>query len=664
MASLRRITIDDLGRVRWPSQPRLSPDGLHLALTVTRFDEDADRIASAVVVYDVATGNSRHVGDPHAGRDHSPRWSPDGGWLGFISDRTGGPAVWRLDLSTDQLERASDGHGSASDPRWAPDSMSIAYVRTDATGHDAGVPYKVAPFRWRVDGIGATPCPTRSHIWIAHLDGRPDRQVTSGDWGDDMPRFSPDGHRLAFRSNRTPARDRSSTAGLWIVDLVDGTTRDVRPPDGPINAVEWSPSGDTLAYIGHHRGEAQGFNPQLWTLDLATGSERSLTTSLDRPIGQVVRSDAPAAPLGAEIAWDARGGSCHVAYADGGASVIARVELSGRVDVALAGGRVWDGLSLAADRDELAALSAEAEDPGQVIVTTADGRDPRVVASPAAQWRKGVKFGSLERLEVRGRDGRPSEAWLQHPATAEAAKLPIILYVHGGPHWPIGPRFNLEIRRLAERGYRVLLLNPRGATGLGDAHAQGNVGDWGGADVEDLLAALDVACARDDVDPSRQAVMGESYGGFIALWLIATTERFRAAVVQNGIADLSSAYLTADDPTAYEWDLAGSPWTRPEFFRERSPLAHVDRIRASLLLVHAELDASCPIAQSEQIHAALRLLGRDVEFLRLPGEGHFVSVNGRPSSLRARAAAIDQFLSTRLGRRQDPDHLPPWPPAP
>jgi dipeptidyl aminopeptidase/acylaminoacyl peptidase len=211
----------------------------------------------------------------------------------------------------------------------------------------------------------------------------------------------------------------------------------------------------------------------------------------------------------------------------------------------------------------------------------------------------------------------------------------------------------MEFRRLAEAGFRVLYLNPRGALGYGNAYAQANVGQWGGIDAGDLLAAVEAAAARHDVDETRIGVTGESYGGWMTNWLIATTGRFQAAVAQNSISDMRSEYLTTDDPPGFDWDMGGAPWQQPDRYARQSPLAHIEQIRTPLLLVHSELDQNCPINQSEQLYTALRLLGREVEFLRIPGEGHLVNLVGRPSSRLARIRATDAWFRRHLRGETD-----------
>jgi dipeptidyl aminopeptidase/acylaminoacyl peptidase len=206
----------------------------------------------------------------------------------------------------------------------------------------------------------------------------------------------------------------------------------------------------------------------------------------------------------------------------------------------------------------------------------------------------------------------------------------------------------MEFRRLAEAGFRVLYLNPRGAMGYGNAYAQANVGGWGGIDAADLLAAVDVAAARPDVDATRLGVTGESYGGWMTNWLVATTDRFSAAVAQNSISDMRSEYLTTDDPPGFDWDMGGSPWSVPDRYRDQSPLEHVESVHTPLLLIHSELDQNCPINQGEQFYTALQLLGREAQFLRIIGEGHLINLVGRPSSRLARIQATDAWFRRHL----------------
>jgi dipeptidyl aminopeptidase/acylaminoacyl peptidase len=647
----RPITADDLFRVRWLSQPRLNPDGDRAAVTVTWLDRERDRIVSQVAW--VATNGYGDLTSesPTAGRDHDPQWAPDGRRLAFVSDRSGRPAIWVVDTSLRSARPLAERPTGASGPTWSPTGDLLAFVSAEADAPKPAGGYTVAPFHWKADGVGVIGASTRRHIWTVPAAGGAPRRITDGDWDDDLPRFSPDGLTVAFRSNRTDGRATASTSELWLV-ASDGTgePRRLVPADGAIRMHAWAPDGRRIAVLGHRQGEAQGVNSDVWIVDLESGEQRNLTAQTDRPMGQWVRSDPPGMFLPPDLCWAPDGGSLYVVYAEGGRSRVARVWLDGRVTDVLAGDVGWFAVGVAASAGSIAALGASSDDPGELIVAGADGSGARAVTSVATEWRNGMDFGRLERIEFDAPDGARLEAWLQHPAGFRANEpLPVILHIHGGPHWPIGIRLSMEFRRLAEAGFRVLYMNPRGAMGYGDAYAQANVGRWGTVDKDDLLAAVDAVSRRADVDATHIGVTGESYGGWMTAFLIGTEpDRFGAAVAQNCISDMRSEYLTTEDPTGFDWDMGGTPWTQPQRYAEQSPLTYVERIRTPLLLVHSELDQNCPINQSEQLYTALRLLGREVEFLRLPGEGHLINLVGRPSTRMARIRATDAWFREHL----------------
>jgi dipeptidyl aminopeptidase/acylaminoacyl peptidase len=295
----------------------------------------------------------------------------------------------------------------------------------------------------------------------------------------------------------------------------------------------------------------------------------------------------------------------------------------------------------------VAIVASGNDDAGQLGIID-EGRE-RTITDLNRAWRDGVALGRQERLEFTASDGQRLEAWLLHPSSRPADEpLPLVLQIHGGPHWALGERFQFDPRRITEGGYRLLLINPRGAQGYGEAYSVVNRGDWGGIDARDLLEAVEFAAARPDVDSERVGVYGESYGGFMTPWLVATTDRFRAAVAQSTITDLASQTLSTDDPPGMAYELLGMPWEQPELYRDRSPLTHVAGIRTPVLIIHSEADQNCPIHQSEQLYGALIQLGRTTEFLRLPGEGHLVNLVGRPSSRRARAEAMDRWFAEHL----------------
>jgi dipeptidyl aminopeptidase/acylaminoacyl peptidase len=370
----------------------------------------------------------------------------------------------------------------------------------------------------------------------------------------------------------------------------------------------------------------------------------------DPALGLTVRSDDARGMGDVTMRWtpDDR---IWMRWAEGGRGRLGWVEAaSGALVPAIGGDRTVLVFDLTAAGDEVAFVASAPHDPGELAVAAVDGTAERRLTHRSA-WLGGVDLGTVEPIHATATDGTTLEAWLTlPPATRRGDRSPVVVSVHGGPHYSVGWRFTFEALRLAARGYAVVAGNARGSGGYGDTFATAIHGDWGGQDHLDTQALIDAALERPELDPGRLAITGVSYGGYHTLWAITRTDRFRAAISENGISDLLSSYASgSDDGSFWPEQLGGMPWEVPAEYVERSPLRHADRIHTPLLLIHAELDQGCTIAQSEQLFVALRGLGRTVRMVRAPGEGHLMNLHGSARFRLARAAAIDDWLDRFLG---------------
>ena len=313
------------------------------------------------------------------------------------------------------------------------------------------------------------------------------------------------------------------------------------------------------------------------------------------------------------------------------------------------GARSCIDLSLSADGRSIAFVSTDPSDPGTVCITDLRTGAERRVTKPGE--RSGL--APVRAVRARAADGTPLDGWVTGPG----AGRPLVVSIHGGPHYPVGYRFQAEAQRLAARGYAVLTANPRGSGGYGREFAAAIRGGWGTTDWADVTSVLDAAVAEFGLDGDRIAVTGVSYGGYLTQRAITRTGRFRAAISENGISNLLALWGSgAEDPGWLAHEMGGLPWQRTREYAAASPLLAADQIETPLLLIHAELDQNCPIAQSEQLLAALRQRGAIAELVRLTGEGHLVNLNGRPSRRLARARAVDAWLDRYLhGRGQEDD---------
>ncbi|GIW72699.1 MAG: hypothetical protein KatS3mg102_2241 [Planctomycetota bacterium] len=268
-----------------------------------------------------------------------------------------------------------------------------------------------------------------------------------------------------------------------------------------------------------------------------------------------------------------------------------------------------------------------------------------------AGWLAQLELAAPELLEVAGAGGERVQAWLLLPPGAPAGRRhPLVLSVHGGPHAQYGWTFFHEMQWLAARGYAVLYANPRGSTGRGEEFLRAIRGRWGELDYQDLMAVLEHAAARPDVDPARMAVIGGSYGGYMAAWIIGQTDRFRCAIVERAVTNLHSMFGTCDFPFSPDGYWPGNPWSEPDALLAQSPLSHAHRVRTPVLIIHSEGDLRCPIEQAEQYFVALRRNRVEAVLVRYPPESnHGLSRTGPPDLRLDRLERIAAWLARHLG---------------
>jgi dipeptidyl aminopeptidase/acylaminoacyl peptidase len=657
----RPLTLDDLPGIPEVFSLALSPDGSRLAFVVETADETVNRTRHRLLVRTLddrgrPAGATRTVtrGGAKLGQ---PRWSPDGRTLAYVDDRGGTSQLWTWDPATDERRRLTAHPTGVGTPAWSPDGRWLVVIADAARRLDDPVPISerdparrvllVRGHRHRVEGRGwlATDGPRR-HLWLVDATDGALRQLTDGDAEVDAPAWSPDGRAIAFMADRSPDRDRHF--GGEQIHAVEVGSRAVRrlTAEGVTCAnPAYAPDGGRVAYLRAESPiQVDGHLERLWVVDLADGRETCWTRTLDRPIGfRPGGYRTPTAP-----AWTPDGAAVLQIAADGGRSHLARIGPAG-VERLTDGRESILAFSASEDRCRVALLRADAATPVEPWLWQA-GRPPRRL------WRGWPRKGDTaspvepERMIIERPDGVSIEAWLLLPV-AVASPAPLVLLVHGGPHNAFGERFAADAQWLAGAGHAVLMANPRGSGGGSEAFGRAVIGDWGGADLEDLLAVVDAALDQHParVDSERVAIMGGSFGGFMATWAITRTDRFRCAVAGAPVTWLEGMLRTADiGPTWTAGELGGPPRERLARAAARSPITAVERIRTPLLLYHGEADLRVPISQSEALLAAITEVGGEAELLRVPGEGHVLPGDASPVHARRVREVILAFLARHL----------------
>jgi dipeptidyl aminopeptidase/acylaminoacyl peptidase len=621
----RPLRHDDLWAIAIPSDPQLSPDGRQVAYVVTTADQERDDYYSRIWIVPAAGGEPRLL--TFGPRDLSPRWSPDGSRLAFLS--SGQIHVWPLDGG--EPTRLTDLRDGAGEPVWSPDGAHVAFAAAthlDGDAADDSQPVVTSRLGYKADGAGLLK-ELRTHLFVAEaapeqVAGAPAgaRQLTFGDSSASRPVWSPDGSRLAFTSSQGPERDLVVASVVHVVPAAGGEPVALSPARGVYQVADWSPDGETILVVGQERLTAG--NDNLCALPAAGGRPVRLSPRYDRAVVGGMMAARGSMPRyvegGARVLFCASdGGSVHVLEipADGG-----------EPSFVVGGERTVTGVSAAAGR--LAFVVADAASPGEVWIK--DGRErplSRLFASALPE------VGLLARTPLRFRapDGTELRGWTLGEDVRSAR--PLLIDVHGGPQDAWGPAFDstyLYHQTLAAAGWIVLTVNPRGSDGYGDAFRTAIVGAWGHTEEGDLLAAVDELVERGVADPARLCVSGYSYGGYMTCWLTARHDRFAAAVAGACVTDLVSMLGTSDiGPLLASAELDASVVDGREALVRSSPLTYVSGVRTPTLIMHGEADHRATIGQSEQWFSALREQEVPVQFVRYPDQDHQLPLNGRPS---------------------------------
>ncbi len=623
----RSLVVDDFLAIKDVGNPQMSPDGKWVAYTVRTLSLKEDKSTQQIWMAPAAGGEAIPL-TAKSENSSSPRWSPDGKYLAFLSARGEGAKtqVWELYLGGGEAQQLTETIQGVGGFEWSPAGGRMVLVLEDPSPEDleaaqrakegkrperhAARPWVIDRQQFKFDTVGYLEH-LRRHLYVFDTATKTVTEVTSGDYDDSQPAWSADGRFLAFTSNRTPDADANYNTDIWVVaadnpdkgkNLVQVTTN-----PGADHSPAWSPDGKWIAYVSQTDGKALDYATHHLAVAPAMGGEaRVLTQKLDRNI-----SHPRFSPDGQSILATVQ---------EDGVEPLARISVStGEVTRLTPGRLVVREYSM--NRDGAVALAiGEPQMPVEVFAL-GKGQTARVSHVNDAFLAQ-VRLGKVEYAKAKGSDGVEVAGNITYPpAYNPELRYPTILRPHGGPVSQTDASFDFTAQLFAANGYVVVQPNYRGSAGYGQPFSQAIYADWGNKEYTDLMTFLDSTIARGIADPNRLGVGGWSYGGIMTNYCIVKTTRFKAAI--SGASEVLYIADYGHDHYQRDWNLEfGPPWKNREIYERLSPFNSVEKIETPTLIMGGDIDWNVPIINSEQLYQALRVLGRTTELVVYPGESH------------------------------------------
>ncbi len=645
----RRLHSLDVFQLEYADDVQVSPDGSRIVYVRASHDIMTDRVRRNLWMINADGSNHRPLRS-EVRSFLSPRWSPNGTRIAYVSSAEGSPQLYVRWLDSGQTALLTNLVDAPEAIAWSPDGKFIAFtqlVPSDKAplaapppkpeGANWAPPVKVIDsVTYRVDGAGYLESGF-THVFIVSAEGGTPRQLTDGDFNDDGPlSFTPDSKQLVFSANRGPDWERDpQNSEVFSVDIATQKLTALTSRQGPDNSPVVSPDGKKIAYLGYD-DRYQGYQvTHLYVMDIGGGNSRLVAGNFDRDI------DAP------KWSGDSRG--IYFSFDERGVRKLGYTTLDGKVRTLAEGlggtdlGRPYTSGGFSVARNGRMAFVHNTPVRPADVATATDKGGARVLTALNDDLLGVKTLGEVRELSWTSKDQRDIQGWVITPPDFDPAKkYPLILEIHGGPFAAYGPNYATELQLYAAAGYIVLYANPRGSTSYGAEGGNRIHHAYPGDDYDELMSGVDAVIAQGHVDTNNLFVTGGSGGGVLTAWIVGKTDRFRAAVVAKPVINWSSFVLTADMSNFfYKYWFGAPPWEQPQEYWRRSPLSLVGNVKTPTMLITGEADYRTPIEESEQYYQALKLRKVDTLMVRIPEASHGGMVT-RPSNLIAK---VDNILA-------------------
>ncbi|MDQ2681379.1 MAG: S9 family peptidase [Candidatus Eremiobacteraeota bacterium] len=651
-AGPRAVLPEDIYKIALVSNPQISPNGKLVAFEVRRPDGPNDSYDTSIWLVHAAGGAPSNL--TRGTHDGNPVWSPNGRELLFVrAAKKSPPQIYAYDLTRHSIRQLTKGKAGATGPVYSNSGSRIAYsVVTKDSVPNAQINFAAAGFKpkksqlksdihvinemhFEANGAGYV-YQLHPHIWVMNADGSHSRPLTSGTtWSENGYSWSPDDRYIAFNSLRyhTPSLGPND---IYTIPSAGGAMRKLASDQPANNGPTYAHHGNRIWYFASGYLDPSAGNFPALVSSNSAGSDRTVLV----PAKKVEWGDVVLADMGEP------GGVCGLLFTPDDHRLVINVNGPGyshlvkmdthsgaMTDLTAPRGEV-SNCSMSADGKSVAYTYADFLHPNEIFMTSIAGGTPRKLTDLNRAYLQSVRLSTPQPFTVKDSAGTAIQAWFMPAIDAKPGiKYPTILDIHGGPQTQFGETFFHELQYLAGRGYNVVFSDPRGSVGFGYDFEEALNNNWGDVMFDDVQAVMNAAIKRPDVDASRLAVSGGSYGGYATLWVISHTNRYKAAIAERVVSNLATEQLAADLASdnalggRYDW---GLPWEAGNKYLAQSPVSYVGNVKTPLLILHSEDDTRTPIDQTLQEFNALKILGRTVRFVAVPGENHDLSRTGSP----------------------------------
>lgn len=612
----RKLRPADVYRLQSVSDPQVSPDGHWIAYVLTSVDSAKDKRDGNIWM--ISWDGQQSIQLTHTEENESsPRWSPDGKYLSFLSSRQGskGSQVWLMDRRGGEASKLTNLKGDLSDYKWSPDATKLLLTiqdPPDTSKTKTTKPIIIDRYHFKQDVQGYL-VKRYAHLYLFDVASKKLDTLTRGNFSESNPSFSPNGKQIAFVSNRSADPDKNENTDIFLMDARPGATaRQLTTWQGYDDQPLWSPDGKQIAYLQSTVSDNYIMYDQsvLAVIDASGGQPRLLSKTIDRPVSN--------------HRWSTDGRSLSALITDDRQRYLGRFETTkGQLT------RIADGeksfMTHEKAGENFVALISEPWLPAEIFAI--ESGNLRRLTRHQESFVASLDLATVQGFTSKSRDGTlVSNILLKPSGTSLNQKLPAVFFIHGGPVGQDDYGFDLSRQMIAAAGYAVVGVNYRGSNGRGLDFCKAIFADWGNKEVIDIQGAVDHLVKEGIVDPDRLGIGGWSYGGILTNYSIATDTRFKAAVSGAGSANQLGLYGVDQYILQFDNEL-GAPWKNLDKYLQLSyPFLKADRIKTPTLFIVGEKDFNVPAVGSEQMYQALRSLDVPTGLIIYPGQFHGISV--------------------------------------